>query len=128
VFKTNILPKLGKSFGFYGYTIETDFGYYVVFVSYRYKLLNIIDTNPVCILGFKDGILTVPFVPQIWSYHKFHLAVNKRIDQIPVNLNVENPLVINNGIIIDGESMEALNVDFTSIYGELFKCYVINFA
>lgn len=127
VFKTNELPKLGKSYSFNVCSIQRDFGYYVILVSTRYKLLNVTDTADACMFGLRDGILTIPFIPQLLSYHKFHVVVSKHIDQIPINVSKSNPIIVHNGIVVNDDSMSIISVDFVTMYDETFKAYVIYF-
>lgn len=127
IFKTNEIPKLGKSYSFYAYTIQTDGHFYVVLVSTRYKMLSIVDTHPNIIMGFKDGILAVPFIPSLWGYHKFHLVVNRLNDIIPVDICFNNAIVVHEGIDVSDDKLEILQVDFQYTKGYLFKYYVIKF-
>jgi hypothetical protein len=127
IFKTNEIPKLGKSYSFYAYTIQTNSEFYVILVSSRYKMLSIIDTHPNIIMGFKDGIIAVPFVPSLWGYHKFHLVINRLNDTIPVDICFSNGIIIHDGVDVCDDNLEILQVDFRYTRGELFKYYVIKF-
>lgn len=127
IFKTNDIPKLGKSYSFYAYTIKTNSAFFVILVSIRYKMLSIIDTHPNIIMGFKDGIISVPFIPGLWGYHKFHLVINRSDDFIPINICFSNVIVVHDGIIVPDEKLEILQFDFIYKKGELFKNYVIKF-
>lgn len=127
IFKTNDLPKFQKtSYSFSAYTIEIEGGeYYVILVSNRYKILSLLDTDDIAIIGIKDGIVNIPYVP--WCYHKFHLSINKLTTLVPEKIKMCNPIIIHDGIIVDNK-LDILNVDFETIKKELFKCYVIRFS
>jgi hypothetical protein len=127
IFKTNEIPKLGKSYTFYAYSIQTNSGFYVILVSTRYKMLSIIDTHPNIIMGFKDGIVAVPFIPSLWGYHKFHLVINRMDNSIPVDICFSNAIIIHDGVDVCDDKLEILQVDFQHNKGELFKYYIIKF-
>lgn len=127
IFKTNEIPKLGKSYSFYAYTIKTNLEFYVILVSIRYKMLSIIDTYPNIIMGFKDGIIAVPFIPGLWGYHKFHLVINRLENFVPVDVCFNNSIVVHDGINISDHELEILQFDFVYTKGEMFKYYVIKF-
>lgn len=129
IFKTSQIPKLGKSHSFYAYTIQTiDNLFYIVLISTRYKMLSIIDTHENIIMGFKDGIIAVPFIPSIWGYHKFHLVINRLTDAIPTDICFVNCILVHEGIHTSDEKLEILQVDFQYTKGYMFKYYVIKFT
>lgn len=127
IFKTNVIPKLGKSYSFYSYTIQTDTEFYLILVSIRYKMLSVIDTHPNIIMGFKDSILTIPFIPSLWSYHRFHLVINRKKHSIPIDVCFRNVILVHEGIDVANDKLEILQVDFNQRNGYLFKYFIIKF-